>query len=105
MLRQDTALLTNTREQASSAALLASTLANSEQDRVLSRALDAVAEPVDLPTQVYLIGRLFAHIAQVYGNSSGARKMQLLHMGPPARQVYQERSEFMYQVSHLLHAA
>ncbi|WP_139926462.1 hypothetical protein [Hymenobacter sp. DG01] len=102
ILQQDRSMLERTREQARSAAFLATMLANSEQSRLLSRALEAVSEPVDLATQVYLIGRLYTHVAAVYQNSAGAARMQLEHGGPPAPQVFKERGEFLYQVSQLL---
>jgi hypothetical protein len=61
-LQQDAAMLHTTREQARSAAFLALMLANEEQGYVLNRAVAALDEPEALPTQVYLIGRVYRHL-------------------------------------------
>lgn len=101
-LRHDGAMLERTREQARSAAFLASMMASAEQSRLLSRALDGVNEPESLHTQVYLIGRLYQHVADVYAARPHASAFKLQADGPPAHEVFEERSHFLYQVSQQL---
>ncbi|MCR5890356.1 hypothetical protein LRS06_21755 [Hymenobacter sp. J193] len=101
-LQQDTSMLQRTREQARNAALLAAMMACGEQARVLSRALAAVEEPVDLPTQVYLIGRLYRHVATIYAGRLDTPTMRLEPHGIPASEVFKERGEFLHLVSQQL---
>ncbi|MBG8555106.1 hypothetical protein [Hymenobacter guriensis] len=100
-VQQDSSMLQRTREQARSAALLAATMASGEQGRVLSRALDAIEEPVDLPTQVYLISRLYNHVANVYAGLA-VPTIQLEPQGVPTHEVFRERGAFLHLVSEQL---
>lgn len=101
-LQLDAAMLRTTREQARSAAFLALMLANEDQGYVLNRAIAALDEPEALPTQVYLIGRVYRHAAAVYAGRPAASKLRLEPDGLPAGELYQQRYEFLNQVSQVL---
>lgn len=104
-LQRNPSELRATREQARSAGLLAQMMADAEQSQLIGRALEALSEPADLATQVYLVGRVYLHVAKVYAKSTGAAKMQLVLDGPPAGEVYLYRAQFLQEVSRLLTSA
>lgn len=96
------ALLGEARQLARSAVLLTQMSATTEEGQLLSRALDALDEPVDLPTAAFLISRAYLHAGKVMqrrlGQPSG------LGTTDDLARIFAERQLFMLALSQQLAA-